>query len=57
MTARKTVAIDDDLRIEIDRLRNERGVSMKVVVNEALRRGLDKIEEEEIQTQRPSGGP
>ena len=41
---RKTVNIDDDLKAEIDRLRGKRGVSMKEVLNDALRCGLREIE-------------
>jgi hypothetical protein len=37
---RKTVEIQDDLKEQIDRLRIERGESMKKIVNDALRRGL-----------------
>jgi hypothetical protein len=47
LTVRWTVDIDDDLKAEIDRLRKERGVSMKVIVNEAMRLGLDEVEKEQ----------
>jgi len=43
---RKTVEIDDELKVQIDRLREERGESMKQIVNQALRRGLRVIEEQ-----------
>jgi predicted transcriptional regulator len=39
-----TVALDPDVRARIDRLCKERGVRMKVVINEAMRRGMDKLE-------------
>jgi hypothetical protein len=41
---RKTIDIDDDLKALIDKLRKEHNTSMKVIVNDALRRGLE-IEE------------
>ncbi len=40
----KTVDVDDDLKAVIDKLRQERNTSMKVIVNEALRRGLREFE-------------
>jgi Arc/MetJ family transcription regulator len=43
---RKTIEIDDDLKALIDKLRTERGDSMKKIVNDALRRGLDDIEQD-----------
>jgi hypothetical protein len=53
MTVRWTVDIDDELKAEIDRLRKERGVSMKVIVNEAMRLGLDEVEKEKKAPQAP----
>jgi hypothetical protein len=41
---RTTLTIDDDLAVLLERLRRERDVSLKQVVNEALRRGLAAME-------------
>ena len=41
---RTTLTIDDDVAIRLARLREERGDSLKSVVNEALRRGLDALD-------------
>jgi predicted transcriptional regulator len=43
---RKTMDVDDDLKARIDKLRKERSMSMKVIVNEVLRLGLREVEEE-----------
>ena len=40
---RTTLTIDDDVAVRLQRLRNERGDSLKAVVNEALRRGLEQM--------------
>jgi hypothetical protein len=37
---RTTLTIDDDVAIQIERLRRKRDASLKDLVNEALRRGL-----------------
>lgn len=37
---RTTLTIDDDVAIQLQRLRRERDASLKDVVNETLRRGL-----------------
>jgi len=37
---RTTLTIDDDVAIQLERLRRSRDVSLKDLVNEALRRGL-----------------
>jgi hypothetical protein len=37
---RTTLTIDDDVAVELDRLRRNRDMSLKVLVNELLRRGL-----------------
>lgn len=42
---RTTLTIDDDNTAAIERLRAERGDSLKELVNEALRRGLRELEE------------
>jgi metal-responsive CopG/Arc/MetJ family transcriptional regulator len=52
MVVRKTVDIDDDLKAEIDKLRNERGLSMKEIINEAMRLGLREIEKEREEAKR-----
>ncbi len=40
---RTTLTIDNDVAVQIDELRRTRGASLKAVVNDALRRGLDEI--------------
>ena len=37
---RTTVTLDDDLAVQLERRRAERGVSFKEALNEAVRRGL-----------------
>jgi hypothetical protein len=37
---RTTLTIDDDVAVQLERLRRSRDVSLKDLVNEALRRGL-----------------
>jgi hypothetical protein len=37
---RTTLTIDDDVAAELDRLRRQRDVGLKDIVNDALRRGL-----------------
>lgn len=37
---RTTLTIDDDVAVQLERLRRERDASLKDVVNDALRRGL-----------------
>jgi hypothetical protein len=37
---RTTLSIDDDVAVQLERFRRARNVSLKDVVNEALRRGL-----------------
>jgi hypothetical protein len=40
---RITVALDDEVAAQLERLRRARNTSLKVLVNEALRRGLRDI--------------
>jgi hypothetical protein len=42
---RTTLTIDDDLAVMLERLRTERGLSLKQVVNETLRIGLAAMEQ------------
>lgn len=42
---RTTLTIDNDLAVMLERLRVERGLSFKQVVNEALRLGLATLEQ------------
>jgi hypothetical protein len=42
---RTTLTIDDDLAVMLERLRTERGLSLKQVVNETLRIGLATLEQ------------
>lgn len=41
---RTTLTIDDDVAAQLERLRRERDVSLKDVVNDALRRGLQQLQ-------------
>lgn len=41
---RTTLTLDDDVAIELERVREERKVSFKEVVNTALRSGLKQIQ-------------
>ena len=41
---RTTLTLEDDVAIRLEKLRGERGDSLKAVVNEALRRGLDALD-------------
>ena len=40
---RTTLTIDDDIAAVLERLRRDRDASLKVLVNEALRRGLEDM--------------
>lgn len=40
---RTTLTIDDDIAVEIERLRREREQSLRVLINDVLRRGLREI--------------
>ncbi len=40
---RTTLTLDDDVAVQVERLRRERDASLKDVVNEALRRGLREM--------------
>jgi hypothetical protein len=37
------LTIDDDVAVQLERLRRSRGVSLKVIFNQALRRGLGEM--------------
>lgn len=41
---RTTLTIDDDVAVQIERLRRERERSLKDVINDALRRGLREMQ-------------
>jgi hypothetical protein len=41
---RTTVTIDDDVAVRLERLRREKDASLKDVLNDVLRRGLDSAE-------------
>lgn len=41
---RTTLTLDDDVAVQVERLRRERDASLKDVVNEALRRGLSQMQ-------------
>jgi hypothetical protein len=40
---RTTLTLDDDVAVTLERLRRSRRISLKHLVNEALRRGLDDM--------------
>ena len=40
---RTTLSLDDDVAVTLERLRRSRGVSLKHLVNDALRRGLKEL--------------
>ncbi|MDR3422844.1 MAG: hypothetical protein P4L80_16640 [Xanthobacteraceae bacterium] len=40
---RTTLTIDDDVAVQLERLRRERKQSLKATVNDALRRGLNEV--------------
>jgi hypothetical protein len=40
---RTTLTIDDDVAVALERLRKSRDASLKVVVNDVLRRGLKEV--------------
>jgi hypothetical protein len=41
---RTTLTLDDDVAVQVERLRRERDASLKDIVNEALRRGLRELQ-------------
>ncbi len=48
---RTTLTLDDDVAVQIERLRRQRDASLKDIVNEVLRRGL--MEELRLRTRKP----
>lgn len=40
---RTTLTLDDDVAVQIERLRKQRDMALKDVINEALRRGLQDM--------------
>jgi hypothetical protein len=40
---RTTLTIEDDVAMELERFRRERGLTLKDVINDALRRGLREM--------------
>jgi hypothetical protein len=42
---RTTLTIDDDVAVELERLQKSRDVSLKELINDALRRGLREMRE------------
>lgn len=49
---RTTLTIDDDVAVALDRVREENDLTLKAVVNEALRRGLRVMEAEAAESGR-----
>jgi adenine C2-methylase RlmN of 23S rRNA A2503 and tRNA A37 len=43
-TMRTTVTFDSDVAVRLKRLRKERDLGLKEIINEAVRQGLDKME-------------
>jgi hypothetical protein len=41
---RTTLTLDDDNAVRLERLRKERSISLKDVVNDAIRRGLNELD-------------
>lgn len=41
---RTTLTLDDDVAVRLEKLRDERDATFKAIVNEALRRGLERME-------------
>ena len=41
---RTTLTIDDDVAVQLERLQRERDTSLKQLVNDALRQGLNQLE-------------
>jgi hypothetical protein len=41
---RTTLTIEDDVAAQLERLRRERAMSLKDIVNDALRRGLQQLQ-------------
>jgi hypothetical protein len=41
---RTTLTLDDDVAAQIEALRRQRGVSLKTLINQALRKGLAEME-------------
>lgn len=44
---RTTLSIDEDVAVQLHRLRRSRNRALKQIINEALRRGLKQMTEEE----------
>ncbi len=49
---RTTLTLDDDVTAQLERLRRERRLGLKELVNQALRQGLDDLERESEPTER-----
>lgn len=41
---RTTLTLEDDVAVRLEKLREERKATFKAIVNETLRRGLDRME-------------
>jgi hypothetical protein len=59
---RTTLTLDDDVAVQIERLRKSRDMALKDVINEALRRGLKDMtakpkKQAPFQTKVHDGGP
>ena len=42
---RTTLTLDDDVAVQVERLRRERGASLKELVNDLMRRGLAELDQ------------
>ena len=50
---RTTLTLDEDVAIRLEKLRDERGDSLKSVVNDVLRRGLEALEHSNVAMRSP----
>jgi len=54
---RTTLTLDDDNAVRVERLRKERDIGLKDVVNDVIRRGLDALEAPSRPRPRQMPGP
>jgi Arc/MetJ family transcription regulator len=49
---RTTLTLDDDVAVQVERIRRQRDASLRDVVNEALRRGLSQMQKRPLKRER-----
>lgn len=54
---RTTLTLDDDVAMEIEKLKRQRGTRWKTLVNEALRLGLVEMQRKPVQPAEPPTRP